>query len=82
VLVNEYQTLMFNMPSTLTRNVRWIGGVMTNWTIKRRASGGTTASRLIFSPDTDTSVPQTVATGPGFATFLPRDAWQETYFTP
>ncbi len=82
VLVNEYQSIFFNMPPTLTRNVRWIGGVMTNWTIKRRASGGNTASRLVFSPDTDTSVPQTTAAGPGFATFLPRDAWQETYFTP
>ena len=74
VLVNEYQSIFFNLPPTLTRNVRW--------TIKRRASGGNTASRLVFSPDTDTSVPQTTAAGPGFATFLPRDAWQETYFTP
>lgn len=82
VLVNEYQTIMFNMPAALTRNVRWIGGVMTNWTIKRRSAGGSAASRLVFSADTDASLPQTVASGPGFATFIPRDAWQETYFTP
>jgi hypothetical protein len=82
ILVNEYQTLMFNMPATLSRNIRWIGGVMTNWTIKRRAAGGTVASRLVFAPDTDSAVPQTTPAGPGFATFIPRDAWQETYFTP
>ncbi|MBL9131272.1 MAG: hypothetical protein JNG86_08740, partial [Verrucomicrobiaceae bacterium] len=82
VLVNEYQTLMFNMPATLTQNVRWIGGVMTNWTVKRRAAGGTNASRLTFAPDTDSTVPQTAPAGQAFATFLPRDAWQETLFTP
>lgn len=82
VLVNEYQTLMINMPPTLTQNVRWIGGVMTNWTIKRRAAGGTNPSRLTFAPDTDSSVPSTAPAGPAFATFLPRDAWQETFFSP
>lgn len=82
VLVNEYQSIMFNMPSTLTQSVRWIGGVMTNWTIKRRASGGTNPSRLIFSGDNDPTVPAAANTGPAFATFLPRDAWLESYFYP
>ena len=82
VLVSEYQNIMFNMPSKLTQNIRWIGGVMTNWSIKRRASGGTNPSRLTFAPDTDASVPATAPAGASFATFLPRDAWQETYFTP
>lgn len=82
VLVNEYQSIMFNMPSTLTQNIRWIGGVMTNWSIKRRAAGGTNASRLVFSGDNDSSVPASVNTGPAFATFLPRDAWLESYFLP
>ena len=82
VLVNEYQSIMFNMPSALTQSVRWIGGVMTNWTIKRRASGGTNPGRLIFSGDADPSVPAATNTGPAFATFLPRDAWLESYFLP
>lgn len=82
VLVNEYQSLFFNVPSNVTRNIRFIGGVMTNWTIKRRATGGTNASRLLFAPDTDSSVSQTAPAGPAFSTFLPRDAWQENYFTP
>lgn len=82
VLISEYQNIMFNMPDNLVQNVRWIGGVMTNWSIKRRAKGGTNASRLTFAPDTDSSVPATPPGGPSFAHFLPRDAWQETYFTP
>ncbi len=82
VLVNEYQSIMFNMPSTLTRSVRWIGGVMTNWTLKRRAAGGTNPSRLIFTGDSDPAVPAATNSGPAFATFLPRDAWLESYFLP
>ncbi|WP_395740216.1 hypothetical protein [Prosthecobacter sp.] len=82
VLVNEYQTLMFNMPSTLTQSVRWIGGVMTNWTVKRRAAGGTNPSRLLFTSDSDPAVPAATNSGPAFATFLPRDAWLESYFLP
>ena len=75
VLVNEYQTIMFNMPPLLTQSVRWIGGVMTNWTVKRRAAGGTNPSRLLFTSDSDPAVPAATNTGPAFATFLPRDAW-------
>jgi hypothetical protein len=82
VLVNEYQTIMFNMPTTLTQSVRWIGGVMTNWTVKRRAAGGTNPSRLLFTSDSDPAVPAGINGGPAFATFLPRDAWLESYFLP
>jgi len=82
VLVNEYQSLMFNMPNPLTRSIRWIGGVMTNWTIKRRAAGGNNPSRLLFTGDSDPAVPAATSAGPAFATFLPRDAWLETYFLP
>lgn len=82
VLVNEYQSIMFNMPNTMTQSIRWIGGVMTNWTIKRRAAGGLNASRLIFSGDNDSTVPASTNTGPAFSTFLPRDAWLESYFLP
>ncbi|OYW72589.1 MAG: hypothetical protein B7Z37_24380 [Verrucomicrobia bacterium 12-59-8] len=82
VLVNEYTALFFNMPSNLTQNVRWIGGVMTNWTVKRRAAGGTNHSRLLFTSDSDPAVPAATNSGPAFATFLPRDAWLESYFLP
>ena len=82
VLVNEYQSIMFNMPTTLTQSIRWIGGVMTNWTVKRRVAGGTNPSRLIFSGDSDPTVPAATNVGPAFATFLPRDAWLESYFLP
>jgi hypothetical protein len=82
VLVNEYQSIMFNMPSNMTQSVRWIGGVMTNWTIKRRAAGGVNPSRLLFTSDSDPTVPAATNGGPAFATFLPRDAWLESYFLP
>ncbi len=82
VLVNEYQSLFFNMPANLTQSVRWIGGVMTNWTVKRRAAGGTNPSRLLFTSDSDPAVPAATNGGPAFATFLPRDAWLESYFLP
>jgi hypothetical protein len=73
---------MFNLPSQMTRTVRWIGGVMTNWTIKRRAAGGNNPSRLLFTSDSDPAVPAATNVGPAFASFLPRDAWLETYFLP
>lgn len=82
VLVNEYHNIRFNLPATLTQSVRWIGGVMTNWSVKREASSGTNPSRLIFSGDNDSTVPASTNTGPAFATFLPRDAWLESYFLP
>lgn len=82
VLVNEYTSLFFNVPSNLTQSVRWIGGVMTNWTVKRRAAGGINPSRLLFTSDSDPAVPAGTNNGPPFATFLPRDAWLESYFLP
>ncbi len=82
VLVNEYQSIMFNMPNSLTQSVRWIGGVMTNWTVKRRAGGGINPGRLLFTSDSDPAVPAATNGGPAFATFLPRDAWLESYFLP
>jgi hypothetical protein len=82
VLVNEYQSIMFNMPASLTQGIRWIGGVMTNWTVKRRAAGGINPGRLLFTGDSDPAVPAAPNSGPAFATFLPRDAWLESYFLP
>lgn len=82
VLVNENWAIMFNTPGSLTQSVRWIGGVMTNWIVKRRAAGGTNPSRLLFTSDSDPTVPAATNGGPAFATFLPRDAWLESYFLP
>ncbi len=82
VMVNEYTTLMFNTPTNLTQNIRWLGGVMTNWTVKLRAAGGINPSRLIFTSDSDPAVPAAANNGPAFSTFLPRDAWLESYFAP
>jgi hypothetical protein len=80
VFINEYQTVMLNMPSNVTQTVRWIGGVMTNWTFKRRVAGGSNASRLTLAADASltTGTPST----PAFATLLPRDGWLESFFLP
>lgn len=80
MLINEYQTVMVNMPSNVTQSVRWLGGVMTNWTFKRRAAGGVNAGRLIFA--TDASLATGTPAAPTLASLLPRDAWLESYFFP
>lgn len=80
VLINEYQTVILNMPASITQNVRWLGGVMTNWTFKRRASGGSNRSRLVFA--SDSSLSTATPAGPSFASVIPRDAWLESYFLP
>jgi len=78
VLINEYRTIWANLPSTVTRKVKIKGGVMTNWSFKRRGPG--TASRLTLSPDYDPE--PTGATGSRFTSLLPRDGWMENYFLP
>lgn len=80
VYINEGQLTMLKLPSSLSRSVRWIGGVMTNWTFKRHIADGVNASRLNFV--SDASVPTDTAVGPTFASLLPRDAWLESYFFP
>lgn len=80
VFINEYQTVVLNMPSSITQNVRWLGGVMTNWTFKRRAAGGSNRGRLTFAADGSLST--LPAAGPSFASVIPRDAWLESYFFP
>ncbi|MES2594663.1 MAG: hypothetical protein V4662_04985 [Verrucomicrobiota bacterium] len=80
VFINEYQTVILNMPASVTQNVRWLGGVMTNWTFKRRAAGGNNRSRLTFAADGSLST--LAAASPSFASVIPRDAWLESYFLP
>lgn len=82
VFINEFHSVMINLPSNITRTVRWLGGVMTDWTFKRRASGGRNPSRLIFAPDSDPTVPSGTPVGPALASLIPRDAWLESYFFP
>jgi hypothetical protein len=78
MLINEYRTIWANLPSTVTKSVLITGGVMTNWSFKRRGVGN--AARLTLAPDL-TPEPAGAA-GPKFSSLLPRDAWMETYFLP
>lgn len=80
VFINEYHTVIMNMPSVITQKVRWLGGVMTNWTFKRRAAGGSNRGRLTFA--SDGSLATAAPAGPSFASLIPRDAWLESYFFP
>ena len=78
MMVNEYRGVFFNMPDIATRIVQWTGGVMTNWTCKRRSAGGANAARLKFVRD---KVPDPVgALGASFSSLLPRDLCLESYF--
>jgi hypothetical protein len=85
VLINEFHTVILNLPQGLSRRVLWYGGVMTNWTFKRRVAGGINASRLVFSRDDALPTPPTsggYSPSAAFALILPRDAWLESYFLP
>lgn len=78
MLINEYRTIWANLPSSVTKSVTITGGVMTNWSFKRRGSGS--PNRLTLAPDT---IPQPAgASGPVFSSLLPRDGWMENYFLP
>lgn len=78
VLVNEYRTLWANLPSSIVKKVRISGGLMTNWSFKRRGVGS--VDRLQLSSETN---PQPAgALGTAFSALLPRDGWMETYFLP
>lgn len=78
VYINEGQFTVFKLPDT--RNVRWIGGIMTNWTVKRYGGDGVVPDRLkIVSDESVATVTNPV---PSFASLLPRDAWLESYFVP
>jgi len=81
VYINEGQFTMLKLPTSLSRSIRWIGGVMTNWTIKRHIDDGMTASRLTFVSDSSLPITGTI-TGPLYASLVPRDAWLEPYFYP
>jgi hypothetical protein len=81
VYINEGQLTIMKLQPTLSRSVAWIGGMMTNWTVKRHISDGLAASRLTFV--SDASVPITgPLLGPTYASLIPRDAWLESYFLP
>lgn len=78
MLINEYRTIWANLPSTVTKNVTITGGVMTNWSFKRRGAGS--ATRLTLAPDTNPE--PSGASGPRFSSLIPRDGWMENYFLP
>ncbi len=78
VLINENRTIWANLPSSITKKVIITGGVMTNWSFKRRGNGS--ADRLTLTPDNN---PEPAgASGPRFSSLLPRDGWMENYFLP
>lgn len=79
-LINEYQRIWLYLHENSTINTRWIGGVMTNWFFKRYAGSGTLSERLVFQ--SDGAVPTLAGTGASYASLLPRDVWQESYFLP
>lgn len=79
-LVNEGHNLLLNLHDNSAYDVTWIGGVMTNWSFRRNTNTGPRAERLTFKPDR--TVPTLEATGPSYASLLPRDAWLESYFLP
>lgn len=76
--INEYRTVWANLPSAVTKSVHLTGGVMTNWSFKRRGAGSTT--RLTLKPDYNPD--PAGAVGSPYRTLLPRDGWMETYFLP
>jgi hypothetical protein len=81
VYLNEGQLTIMKLQPTLTRSVTWIGGMMTNWTVKRHISDGFAATRLTFVSDASVPIAGTLS-GPAYASLIPRDAWLESYFLP
>lgn len=82
ILVNEGHllTALLNKDSP-TQDIRWLGGLMTNWSFLRAREGGVRAERLIIQSDSSMpTLPQ--EGGASYASLLPRDAWLETYFQP
>lgn len=80
VFINEGQLVTLKLPASLSQNVRWIGGVMTNWSFKRYFADGANHSRLRFV--SDASVATLTPASPTLASLLPRDAWLESFFSP
>ncbi|MCB1210278.1 MAG: hypothetical protein KDK97_13170 [Verrucomicrobiales bacterium] len=78
MLVNEYRSVFFNMPTVPNQSIKITGGVMTNWTCKRRSAGGANALRLQFLRDENPD--PAGALGASFRSLLPRDLWLESYF--
>jgi hypothetical protein len=81
IMINEFHEVFVNVYANM--EVKWVGGVMTNWTFKRRRGSADVARnerveglRFLFEGDPD----PVGASGAQFTTLLPRDAWLETYF--
>lgn len=81
IYINEGQLTIMKLQPTLSRSVTWIGGMMTNWTVKRHISDGFAATRLTFVSDASVPITGTLS-GPAYASLIPRDAWLESYFLP
>lgn len=79
-LINEGHNILLNLHSNTTYDIRWIGGVMTNWSFRRNPNSGVRAERLTFQ--SDKSVPPAITEGTSYESMLPRDGWVESYFLP
>ncbi|TDU64333.1 hypothetical protein EI77_04221 [Prosthecobacter fusiformis] len=73
--VNEgHDVLLLLHDKNSAYDIRWIGGVMTDWSFRRAVNTGVRTERLLFQTDTTTDATHQA--------MLPRDAWLESYFLP
>ena len=82
MLVNEGREVYLNIKPSM--NVKITGGVMTNWLFKRRRSSTGAPRNMSLDAlafEAETNPEPGGATGPKFASLLPKDAWLESYMT-
>ena len=72
IFINEYRQVTLYPPTAGGVNaVSMVGGILTNWSVKRVVDGGL-ASTFKITPEWNGSYT--------LASLLPRDAWLESYF--
>ncbi|MES2738061.1 MAG: hypothetical protein V4672_17190 [Verrucomicrobiota bacterium] len=79
-LINEGFPVLMNLHDNATTDIRWIGGIMTNWSVWRNIFTGPRSDRLILQ--SDSAVPTLPVMGASYESLLPREAWLESYFLP
>lgn len=79
-MINEGHAVFVGLHKNAITDIRWIGGVMTNWSFWRDVNTGPRSERLVFQ--SDNAVPTLPVVGSSYASLLPRDAWLETFFLP
>lgn len=80
-LINEGFPVLMNLHENAATDIRWIGGIMTNWSVWRNSMvTGPRSERLILQ--SDGAVPTLPVVGASYESLLPREAWLESYFLP